>query len=54
MDVVVSDVPEDGVDSGKLEEAAVLGEVTICLDGGGVLAHRDAVVRQCLGGILNV
>ena len=54
VDVVVSNVLEGGVDGGKLEGAAVLGEVTLCLVGGVVLAHRDAVVSQCLGGLLNV
>ena len=54
MGVVVSDVPEEGVDGGKLEGAEVLGEVKIRLVGVGVIAHRDAVVCQCLGGLLNV
>ena len=54
MDVVLSNSPEDGVDGGKLEGAAVLGEVTIHLVDGRFLAHYDAVVRQLLGGLLSV
>ena len=36
MDLVVSDVPEGGVDGGELEREAVLRELTIRLVGGGV------------------
>ena len=44
MDIIISDVPEGGVDSGELEAAAVLGEVTTRLVGGGVLSHCDNMV----------
>ena len=44
MYIIISDVPEGGVDSGELEAAAVLGEVTTRLVGGGVLSDRDTVV----------
>ena len=54
MDVVVSDVSEVGVDSGELKGEVVLGEVAIRLVGGGVISHRNAEVRRCLGGLLNV
>ena len=54
MDIVVSDVPEVGVDGGELEGMEVLREVTIHLVGGGFLADRDAVVCRHLGGLLNV
>ena len=54
MDVVVSDVPEDGVDGGELEGAVVLREVTIRLIGGVVLPHRNAVFRQRTGVLVNV
>ena len=37
-----------------MEGAAVLGEVTILLVGGGVLTDRDAMVCQLLGDLLNV
>ena len=54
MGVVVSDVPEDGVDGGELEVAAVVGELKVRLVGGRVLANRNVVVRQRLGGLLNL
>ena len=45
MDIIVADVPEGGVDVRKLEGATVIGESTIRLVCGGVLADRDAVVH---------
>ena len=44
MNIIVFDVPEGGVDSGELEGAAVLIEVTVCLVGDRVLTDRDTVV----------
>ena len=54
MGVVVSDVPEDGVDGGELEVAAVVRELKVRLVGGRVPANRNVVVRQRLGGLLNI
>ena len=54
MDIVVSDVPEGGVDSSKLDGAAFLREVTIRLVGDRIPADRNAVVRRRLGGLLSV
>ena len=54
MGVVVSDVPEDGVDGGELEVAAVVGELKVRVVGGRVLANRNVVVRQRLGGLLDL
>ena len=44
--IIVANVTEGDVDDGKLEGATVLGEVTMRLVGGGVLADRDTVVHQ--------
>ena len=52
--VVVYDVHKGGVNGGKLEGLEVLVEVTIRLVGGGVFAHRGAMVCRRLGGLLSV
>ena len=54
MDIVVSDVPEGDLGDSKLEGTLVFGEVTIRLFGGGFFVELNAVVRQRLGGLLNI
>ena len=44
MDIVVSNIPEGGVDGGELEGAALIIEVTIQLLGEGFISDHDAVV----------
>ena len=54
VDIIAANVPKVGVGGIELEGATVLGELILHLVGVGVLADRNAVVCQCLGGLLNV